>query len=88
MTCKISSVVIGVSLIESILAIYKYIPRIFLFNVETLINKHGECMYYSLKFQKSGTSLAIQWLRILLPMQGTWVRSLVGELRSHMLWGK
>ena len=25
-----------------------------------------------------------QWLRIHLPMQGLWVRSLVGELRSHM----
>ena len=26
-----------------------------------------------------GTSLVAQWLRILLPMQGTWVRSLVQE---------
>ena len=26
-----------------------------------------------------GTSLVAQWLRILLPMQGTWVRSLVWE---------
>ena len=34
-----------------------------------------------------GTSLVVQWLRICLPMQGTWVRSLVGELRSHMLRG-
>ena len=34
-----------------------------------------------------GTSLVFQWLRIHLPMQGTWVRSLVGELRSHMLQG-
>ena len=32
-----------------------------------------------------GTSLAVQWLRIRLPMQGTRVRSLVGEIRSHML---
>ena len=41
------------------------------------------------KFKKilSGTSLVVQWLRIHLPMQGTWVRSLVGELRSHMPWG-
>ena len=31
-----------------------------------------------------GTSLAVQWLRLCLPMQGVWVRSLVGELRSHM----
>ena len=30
-------------------------------------------------------SLAVQWLR--LPMQGTWVQSLVRELRSHMLHG-
>ena len=34
-----------------------------------------------------GISLAVQWLRIHLPMQGTWVRFLVGELRSHMPWG-
>ena len=29
-------------------------------------------------------SLVVQWLRICLSMQGTWVRSLVWELRSHM----
>ena len=27
----------------------------------------------------TGTSLVVQWLRILLPMQGTWVRLLVWE---------
>ena len=27
-----------------------------------------------------GTSLAVQWLRLCLPMQGVQVRSLVGEL--------
>ena len=26
----------------------------------------------------------VQWLRIYLPMQGTWLRALVGELRSHV----
>ena len=31
-----------------------------------------------------GTSLVVQWLRIHLAMQGIWVSSLVGELRSHM----
>ena len=31
------------------------------------------------KQQKSGTSLVAQWLRICLPMQGTWVRALVWE---------
>ena len=31
-----------------------------------------------------GPSLVAQWLRILLSMQGTWVQSLVRELRSHM----
>ena len=31
-----------------------------------------------------GTSLVVQWLRIRLPMQGTQVRSLVRELRSHV----
>ena len=28
-----------------------------------------------------GTSLAVQWLRLHLPLQGVWVQSLVGELR-------
>ena len=27
----------------------------------------------------------VQWLRLCLPMQGAQLRSLVGELRSHML---
>ena len=31
------------------------------------------------------TSLMVQWLRICLAVQGTWVQSLVRELRSHML---
>ena len=34
-----------------------------------------------------GTSLVVQWLRIHLAMEGTLVRPLVGELRSHMLLG-
>ena len=29
------------------------------------------------------TSLAVQWLRLRLPMQGVQVQSLVRELRSH-----
>ena len=33
---------------------------------------------------EAGTSLVVQWLRIHLAMHGTWVQSLVGELRSHM----
>ena len=31
-----------------------------------------------------GTSLVVQWLRLRLPIQGVQVRSLVGNLRSHM----
>ena len=34
-----------------------------------------------------GTSGVVQWLRICLPMQDTWVPSLVRELRSHVPWG-
>ena len=33
-----------------------------------------------------GTALVIQWLRIRLAIQGTWVWSLVRELRSHRPW--
>ena len=31
------------------------------------------------------TSLAVQWLQLRLPKQGVWARSLIRELRSHML---
>lgn len=34
-----------------------------------------------------GTPLAVQCLRICLPRQGTWARSQVRELRSHILKG-
>ena len=36
------------------------------------------------KAASPGTSLVVQWLRLELPVQGTWVRSLVRELDSHM----
>ena len=32
-----------------------------------------------MKYHMGGTSLVAQWLRIRLPMQGTWVRALVRE---------
>ena len=38
------------------------------------------------KIMQTEASLVVQWLRICVPMQGTWIWSLVGELRSHMLW--
>ena len=44
---------------------------------------HGKCPQ---KRSPGGTSLVVQWLRICRLMQGTRVRSLVGELRSHILW--
>ena len=37
------------------------------------------------RLSPQGTSLVVQWLRVHLPMQGTQVPSLIGELRSHML---
>ena len=37
-----------------------------------------------LKSNTSETSLVVQWLRLGLLMQGAWVQSLVGELRSYM----
>ena len=38
-------------------------------------------------YLKWGTSLAVQWLELWLPLQGAWVQSLVGEVGSHMLCG-
>ena len=35
-----------------------------------------------------GASLVVQWLRLCLPMQGTPVRSLVREVRSHVPRGQ
>ena len=36
---------------------------------------------------RTETTLVVHWLRIYLEMQGSWVRLLVGELRSHMPQG-
>ena len=40
-------------------------------------------LLFKKKKKKLGTSLVVQWLR-LLPMQDVRVQSLVGKLRSHM----
>ena len=36
-------------------------------------------LWFKKKNKKLGTSLVAQWLRIRLPVQGTWVRTLVWE---------
>ena len=41
--------------------------------------------HQALKRKGRGASPMVQWLRLCLPMQGAWVRSLVRELRSHIL---
>ena len=46
------------------------------------------CSITSIQKQRVWTSLLVQWLRICLPVQGTQVQSLVGDLRPHMLWSK
>ena len=38
----------------------------------------------TLRKERAGTSLVVQWLRICLGTLGTWVQSLVGELRCCM----
>ena len=43
---------------------------------------------YTLNLKHLGTSLTVQWLGLCLPMQGLRVRSLVGELGSHMPRGQ
>ena len=43
-----------------------------------------ELLYHRSQNDIRGTYLVVQWLRICLAMQGT---TLVGELRSHILWG-
>ena len=38
------------------------------------------------RISPQGILLVVQWLRICLPMQETWVQSLIRELRSHVPW--
>ena len=48
--------------------------------LEKLIPKHISATYsYVVVAGSGGVSLVVQWLIILLPMQGTWVPSLVWE---------
>ena len=50
---------------------------------------HAWCIINTQKYcLMIGTSPAVQWLRLRLPMQGVQVRSLVRELRSHTWWKK
>ena len=44
-----------------------------------LLRKLWDCRHIHIKKHISWTTLAVQWLRIHLPMQGIWVRSLVWE---------
>ena len=44
------------------------------------------CKKVELLKGSGGTFLVGQWLRICLATQGTFVHSLVGELRSHAPW--
>ena len=53
---------------------------------KSLIMCFLECNMLS-KDRDYETLLEVQWLRLCLSMKRVWVRSLAGELRSHMLWG-
>ena len=47
-------------------------------------------LFFFLVYKKptTGTSLAAQWLRLCLPLQGLWVQSLFGQQRSHVPRGQ
>ena len=49
---------------------------------------YSQDFFVHLKFTEDPPSLVVQWLRVHLPMQGTWVQALIGELWSHMPQGK
>ena len=50
----------------------------------SVANRQNKTPQKILTKKYDGTSLVVQWLRFSLPLQGVQVRSLVGELRSHM----
>ena len=56
-------------------------------NKEDVIQIYNAILLSHKKEQNFGTSWVVQWLRIHLPIQRTWVRFLVGELRSHIPQG-
>ena len=41
--------------------------------------KKGESGGDKFKMYRNGASLAAQWIRLCLPMQGVWIQSLVGK---------
>ena len=47
-------------------------------STETIMGKMSSCLGFALKYYRR-TSLVVQWLKILLPMQRTQVQSLVQE---------
>ena len=57
---------------------------LFMVNVTFLSGTRSE----GLTSHYKGTSLSVQWLTLNLPMQGVPVRSLVGEMGSHMPWSQ
>ena len=52
-------------------------------NNKVLLCSTGNYIQYPVINHNGGTSLVVQWLRIHLPMQGTWVQSVVGEPTYH-----
>ena len=61
----------------------------FLSQEDPLANYFSSAMMFllialTLRKERAGTSLVVQWWRICLATQGTWVQSLVGELRCCM----
>ena len=57
-------------------------PACRLLAVDQILSAHSPAA--SIRIGKRGTSLAVQWLGLPLPMQGVQVPPLVGEWRSHM----
>ena len=55
---------------------------------EIRVRVKGICIHFMLKCPCVGTSLVVQWLRLHLSMQGTWVRFLIREIRFHMPGGR
>ena len=61
--------------LSSLLSVYKFIQN----NESTTRCLVGHIIWSLLKIWLVGASLVAQWLRIHLPMQGTWIWSLVQE---------
>ena len=80
---------VGQSPLPACLGFYEFPTSLLVHSAQStqyqIFQRESFTYYYK---RMDGTCVVDQWLRLCLPIQGVWIRSLVGELRSHMPQGQ